>query len=141
MCVSFGERPVAKGALVTLVFPEMPQRVVEARIGERVETCAPFADADSLGPYYTLTGLEVIDSAWIAIAIAGPASVDRRGRATAEIDSRKPRETFRLCPSTEGLHLTVWSGRPLRGKRLWHSYFYLGFDVESTCTDIETTDP
>jgi hypothetical protein len=41
-------------------------------------------------------------------------------------------ESFRLCTSNEGLHLTVWAGEPLKSKRLWHEYYYLGFDVEQT---------
>ena len=42
---------------------------------------------------------------------------------------------FRECASGEGLHLTVWSGKPLESKRLWHFYFYLGNSMESNCTE------
>lgn len=34
----------------------------------------------------------------------------------------------------EGLHLTVWTGEPLKGKSRWHAYYYLGYDTEANCT-------
>ena len=42
-------------------------------------------------------------------------------------------EGFRSCASGEGLHLTVWYGEPLTTSRLWHGYFYLGYDTEADC--------
>jgi hypothetical protein len=42
-------------------------------------------------------------------------------------------EGFRSCASGEGLHLTVWYGEPLATSRLWHGYFYLGYDTEADC--------
>lgn len=48
------------------------------------------------------------------------------------------RQSFRSCTSSEGLHFTVWSGRPLTGTLLWHQYFYLGYDVEPSCRPAET---
>ena len=44
---------------------------------------------------------------------------------------------FRTCASSEGLHLTVWKGLPLKGKRIWHRYYYLGYDVEPNCTEAD----
>jgi hypothetical protein len=43
----------------------------------------------------------------------------------------------RACASSEGLHLTGWSGIPLRSERLWHQYYYLGYDVEPDCEDAD----
>jgi hypothetical protein len=45
--------------------------------------------------------------------------------------------SFRSCTSMEGLHFTLWSGAPPREKRLWHGYYYLGYDVEPTCRERE----
>ena len=46
-----------------------------------------------------------------------------------------PREQIsaKMCASTEGLHLTAWAD----GRRVWHTYFYLGYDVDPDCTDEE----
>lgn len=45
--------------------------------------------------------------------------------------------TFRSCSSREGLHFSAWSGGASTGKSVWHSYYYLGYDVEPTCTDAD----
>ena len=39
--------------------------------------------------------------------------------------------------SIKGIHLTVWSGGYPEGRRQWHRYFYLGYDVEPNCTARE----
>ena len=52
------------------------------------------------------------------------------------------RATVRVCTSSEGLHLTAWSGpwKKKGSRRLWHGYWPLDMDVESNCTDRETGD-
>ncbi|MCI0689673.1 MAG: hypothetical protein L0Y54_20920 [Sporichthyaceae bacterium] len=44
---------------------------------------------------------------------------------------------FRACTSSEGLHLTAWSGTPLQSTRIWHRYYYLGYDVEPSCVEAD----
>jgi len=58
--------------------------------------------------------------------------------ATADLDGDGQLESFHACTSSEGVHLTVWTGKPLEGLRKWHYYYYLGFDVEPTCKEAET---
>jgi hypothetical protein len=72
----------------------------------------------------------------LGVAVIGHSVAVKReaGVFVAELDGEPPRESFRACASTEGAHLTVWSGQPLRGKRRWHTYYYLGYDTESDCT-------
>ena len=48
--------------------------------------------------------------------------------------------SFRSCTSMEGMHFTIWRGEPLTGKRLWHDYYYLGYDTEPTCKDVDFKD-
>ena len=48
--------------------------------------------------------------------------------------------SFRSCTSMEGIHFTIWSGEALTGKRLWHAYYYLGYDTEPTCKEAEFKD-
>lgn len=50
--------------------------------------------------------------------------------------SHRPTTTLRSCTSSEGVHLTAWQGR----RRVWHTYVYLGYDVEPTCESAETRD-
>ncbi len=70
-----------------------------------------------------------------AIAVVGSAGAVkvRRGIASGDLNGDGRAEFFRICTSTEGNHLTVWTGRPLRGRRVWHSYYYLGYDVVPDC--------
>jgi hypothetical protein len=75
-----------------------------------------------------------------AIAIVGGAdslSISR-GQVRGDLDGDGRREYFRQCSSEEGIHLSVWTGKPLTGRRRWQAYFYLGYDVESTCTTRDT---
>lgn len=45
---------------------------------------------------------------------------------------------FSSCTGSEGVNLLVWNGLPHRGTLEWHRYYYLGYDVESTCTNADT---
>ena len=78
-----------------------------------------------------------------AIAIVGfRGKIQRAGDSLwADLYGDGQRAFFRSCASFEGIHFTVWTGRPLSGTLLWHQYFYLGYDVEPTCTAAEMPDP
>ena len=74
-----------------------------------------------------------------AFAIANssrPLTVTEQG-VTADLEGDGQREYFRSCTSAEGVHLTIWKGKPLEGVRKWHYYYYLGFDVTPDCTENE----
>jgi hypothetical protein len=47
-------------------------------------------------------------------------------------------DTYRSCTSSEGVHLTIWSGQPLASERRWHQYYYVGYDLKPDCTPAET---
>jgi hypothetical protein len=57
---------------------------------------------------------------------------------TGDLDGNGNAEFFRSCTSSEGVHLTIWTGKPVEGKRRWHAYYYLGYDVDPNCTAAET---
>lgn len=44
---------------------------------------------------------------------------------------------FRTCSGHESFHMTVWNGKPLVGKRVWHSYMHLSYDTVPTCKPSE----
>ena len=54
-----------------------------------------------------------------------------------DIDRDGTLESYRTCASMEGIHLTAWAGEPLRSRRLWRYYYYLGYDLEPTCTEAD----
>jgi hypothetical protein len=45
---------------------------------------------------------------------------------------------FSSCAGSEGVNLLVWNGLPERGALQWRRYYYLGYDVETTCTPADT---
>lgn len=51
-------------------------------------------------------------------------------------------EYFRQCTGFEGMHFTIWAGKPLKGKRIWHSFYYVDYDTEANCKqkDWENTE-
>lgn len=45
---------------------------------------------------------------------------------------------FSSCSGSEGVNLMVWNGVPRQGALEWHRYYYLGYDVDTTCTAADT---
>ena len=60
-------------------------------------------------------------------------------RLEADLDRDGVAERFFTCASYEGVHLTVWSGEPLKGKERWHRYYYVPYDTEPSCVPSDTT--
>ena len=54
-----------------------------------------------------------------------------------DLDDDGVLEVLRTCTSMEGVHLTIWSGEPLKGSRRWHRYYYVGYDLEQTCIEAD----
>jgi hypothetical protein len=65
-----------------------------------------------------------------------------RGRTVVgDLDGDGVPEQFRVCTSMEGLHFTIWSGEPLKGKLRFHQYFPLHYAVDPTCTEADYAGP
>ncbi len=140
LCLSISNPRLAGGAEVSVVMPERPQRVVKATVeAKAADSCS--RNPDSNASYYWLklaAGVRAVNLGEPmppAIAVVGSAGAVkvRRGIASGDLNGNGRAEFFRICTSTEGNHLTVWTGRPLRGRRVWHSYYYLGYDVVPDC--------
>jgi hypothetical protein len=56
----------------------------------------------------------------------------------ADLDHDGRPEFFRSCISPEGVHITIWTGKPLEGTRRWHGYYALSYDVDADCTEADT---
>jgi hypothetical protein len=76
-----------------------------------------------------------------AFVVKGKAKVVRRSKAEVVVqranESRSGRELLRYCTSAEGIHVTAWPASRAASSRIWHLYYYLGHDVEPTCTEAE----
>ena len=138
---------VPAGSEVTIVLPDVPQEVVEATIVGPAASCAPVAgrpmpDSDSArlsGYDLRLKGSADRDGLGIVLVGRIPA---KRLSGVYELRASRiyQRVRVRSCASLEGIHLSVWSGTPRASRRLWHLYWYLGFDVEPTCEEDEGGD-
>lgn len=53
--------------------------------------------------------------------------------ATVDLNKDGQLEYFRSCTSNEGYNFSIWTGKPLQGKRIWQSYYYLDFGTDADC--------
>ena len=114
-------------------------KVVTAEIGKRLSSCKTLEKADLKGPYYSIRLPDSIpDDFDVAIAVRESGSLKvKQGKYVSLVSSNGSTLSFRHCASSEGLHLTVWSGLPTKGKRIWHEYYYLGYDTEPDCNESD----
>ena len=142
LCLNISDPRLVDGTEVSLILPDKPQRVAKAVVeGKADRGCSRNPDAAPNASFYWLKFVgeklavgpgEPLPPLIAVVRPAGPVSV-RRGVASGDLNGDGRAEFFRVCTSTEGNHLTVWTGRPLTGRRVWHSYYYLGYDVVPTC--------
>jgi hypothetical protein len=126
---------LAPGTPLTIVDVNEPRHVQRAVIVGRVDEARTLAPHNVEGPYYQIAPEPAADTLPdLAIAIVGRADVQRTDSMPA-LRLRGPETTIRVrsCASTEGLHLTIWDGEPLKSRRLWHAYYYLGYDLTPDC--------
>jgi hypothetical protein len=143
VCLAIGAPTLQRGAVVTLVEPEPPQSARRATVAERVTACDAFSKSDMAGPFYRLDVPGGASAFHLAVAFVGavsrtPVGVDA---IVVHLSAAYPRVRVRSCTSSEGVHLTAWAGVPLESRRLWHTYFYLGYDVEPSCKDADVREP
>lgn len=135
------------GAAVSVVIiePGDMQRLVQATtVGMPVSV--PYDDSrldldgtngDTTRYKLALTGDAELQPGAIGIGISGAANRCGTSESTASCDLEPggAPQSFRVCASREGLHFSIWSGKPLEGTRRWRVYYFLGYDVEPDCTD------
>ncbi len=133
--------PVLRGVIESPATADSSRSIVALHAHEPFDPPATACDwlAMSLleGSFYWL-GMdtpESQDGVWIAFAGDRPTGRTDAGEVTVHLDDLRPDARARTCTSSEGVHLTVWSGTPLESERLWRKYYYLGYDVEPTCED------
>lgn len=141
VCLIASAQNLKTGSKVSLVLPTIPQRLVSGTVTSTYDRkCAQVSKPYISGKYYRLSlpySHTQIDLPAIAILNADSHLHRVVLRVVGDLDGDGTAELFRSCASSEGIHLTVWSDRPLIGIRRWHSYYYLGYDVEPTRTKLE----
>jgi len=137
ICLQIANRDLKSGEDITVVFPTgIGKGINLGEIDKKLErSCAEIAD-DALA-FYSLT-VPGIEPPAAGIGVVGVDVGVNNGVASADIDGDGKKDSFRSCTSTESVHFTVWSGKQLTGRRLWHGYYYLGYDTPVTCKRAET---
>jgi hypothetical protein len=139
-CVELRDTAAA-GQAVEFVAASMPQTVGRAQLSAKTADCAALFQDTTGFSYYgaTITG-GALDEGLPAVAlvhVAKPLAVSD-STVALDIDGDGKVDSVRSCTSGEGVHLTMWDGAPPAGRREWHRYVYLGYDLEPTCTEAES---
>ena len=141
-CLYILDSSLSPGQRVQFVTATTPQAAGEAEILMKAdETCNDSAqDKPGVIHYSLKTTQGALRRAAPAFAIANysRALTPTETGMAADLDGDGKPDSFRSCTSSEGVHLTVWKGKPLEGLRKWHYYYYLGFDVTPDCTEADT---
>jgi hypothetical protein len=145
LCVAMPTATLEPGTSVTLIEPGAKPPVFGVTVVRREDACAPLERAMVSGWYYVAQPVSStpVQSGYVWLAFPGKLATRERtpGVVTLQLSPAYPNAQVRSCASIEGLHLTVWSGVPLKSKRLWHEYYYVGYDLEPSCKDQDGNDP
>ncbi len=129
-------------SIVTSLYT-FPQKVLAATVERKLEKSCESDDSDSADSnpreffYYSLVlnDKTIEKSEIFGIGVIQPSKEIQvqNNLANTDLNEDGKLEFFRLCASNEGLHFTIWTGKPLRGKRIWHYYYYLHYDTDADC--------
>jgi len=136
ICIQLQNSSAPPNIPIRIVNLTPPQTALPAHLGGRQDSCAAANDPSS---GYAVLGA---DSASVQIPAIGilnyPGDLREDGDGlSADLDGDGQPEYFRACASSEGIHFTIWTGKPLTGKLRWHKYQYLGYDMSANCTAEE----
>ena len=53
--------------------------------------------------------------------------------ASIDLNNDGKAEYFRSCTGFEGVLFAIWTGKPLKEKQIWYSFYYLDYDTEPNC--------
>jgi hypothetical protein len=139
-CLAIGDTALA-AQRVQFVAAATPQTAGTARVDSLADACRPLLGDDAGRAYYDATVLTgALEEGLPALALARitkPLALGDSGLAM-DLDGDGRTDAFHSCTSAEGVHLTMWDGAPPAGRREWHRYVYLGYDLDPTCTEPET---
>jgi hypothetical protein len=112
--------------------------VFRATVAQRPSECSAASHMHGALYYAVAWSGTKPEVGFLGIAFLGKVSTRRVGsHVTFDLGGEAAAAEVRSCTSQEGIHLTVWSGEPLTSKRLWHEYWYLGYDAEPSCEKLD----
>ena len=146
-CMAIKDESLQPDNPVTLILPASPQRFATAQISKTgTENCPITRDVVPGVISYDLSLPQSADFPKLTPLFAVVGSPDSSGfvinnlNVEADLDQMHSKNTFRACGANDGVHLTVWQGVPITGKRLWAGYYYQnrGAPGLPSCTPAET---
>jgi len=140
VCLKIQNPSLNVGDSVQVILTEMPQEVIQAKVlgkdnckgedfGELSKDNLIDYSLESTGERFCGRGFG------LGIIKAAPLAKVMNGYVLLDLDDDGKEEYFRDCTSNEGSHFTVWTGKPLKGKRIWHSYYHFNYDTEPSCKE------
>lgn len=112
-CATFSTAAQVGERVAIVLLPS--ERMVGARVASPIAECG---FGQEPGHAYRLEVDRLTDQVQGSIAVRGPLP---------------PSVSYRQCAGSESLHLTAW----MDGRRIWHGFYYLGYDVEPDCRPEE----
>jgi hypothetical protein len=118
---------------------ESPQEVFQAEVVEKTSckgTGESVLEMENATEYLLKPlWLKEIDSYGPGVGVVNPIGEAKvvDGIAKMDMDGDGKDEYFRSCGGFESFLVAVWSGKPLVGKRIWYSRYYLRYDSVETC--------
>lgn len=120
-CAALSGDALKEGAPVVVVSGE--DRGRQGAVQRVLQSCEAFAAAGTPGPYYAIKFTSPVQPGVLLVSTGNT-----------------PRNEVTECSSTEGVHYNVWSGEARKSDRLWHGYWYAGYDLEPNCSEAEIGD-
>jgi hypothetical protein len=136
LCLRIRNPDLQPASNLLLIAPGDTSSLERARVDRLVTACPDELPNDEFA-YYAITPADSLEmnAQYFVVPLS-----DAPAGSALDFDRDGVLEQFRSCTSAEGVHFTVWSGKPLEGIRRWHYYYYLGYDVEPSC-DVRDTQP
>ena len=141
-CLSIPNATLAVGQRLQLISATSTPVIAGAEVLGPANDACKSVDQDRPGmtryAFNVVQGTLASGAPAFAIANFGKTLTTTDDGISADLDQNGKQEFLRSCTSAEGVHLTIWGGKPLAGERKWHDYYALGYDVTSNCTPNET---
>lgn len=127
-CVAIQNTTLQPGSPLTVVIPSSPQSFVETQVsGSSASPCPITHDVNpAMNSYDIKANTGTLPKSTAMIAIVGPASQLSMENVSvqAHLDQDNSTDTFGACGADDGVHLSVWKGRPFTGTPIWKGYYY-----------------
>ncbi|MEK7723522.1 MAG: hypothetical protein AAB336_04170 [Acidobacteriota bacterium] len=146
ICLQTKNANLVKNTPVSIVIrvDKKPQKVLSAIVEKRLkESCLRDHaeggdDYEGKDYYYSLKLKKKLADEYemiFGIGVIQPTKAIKVKNKLASVDLNGDGrlEYFRSCTTNEGGNFTIWTGKPLQGKRIWLSYYYVDYGTEADC--------